>query len=202
MSLADTLDQLKELDFNDLDFERIGTWPIAGRIFIWIMVFILVLVGAYFFKVNDLNASLNREIAKETQLRTTFNNRAYEAANLDAYRNQMMEMEEAFGALLSQLPKDSEVPGLLEDITERGNAAGLEIKGIDLQEEVIKEFYVELPISINVVGGYHQLGSFVSGVASLPRIVTLHNYSIDKNDRGALLEMKILAKTYRYKPQE
>ncbi|MCE2027648.1 type 4a pilus biogenesis protein PilO [Sessilibacter corallicola] len=202
MSLADTLDQLKELDFNDLDFERIGTWPIAGRIFIWIMVFILILVGAYFFKVKDLNASLNREVAKETQLRTTFNNRAYEAANLDAYRNQMMEMEEAFGALLSQLPKDSEVPGLLEDITERGNAAGLEIKGIDLQEEVIKEFYVELPISINVVGGYHQLGSFVSGVASLPRIVTLHNYSIDKNDRGALLEMKILAKTYRYKPQE
>ncbi len=202
MSLADTLDQLKELDFNDLDFERIGTWPIAGRIFIWIMVFILILVGAYFFKVNDLNASLSREIAKETQLRATFNNRAYEAANLDAYRNQMMEMEEAFGALLSQLPKDSEVPGLLEDITERGNAAGLEIKGIDLQEEVIKEFYVELPISINVVGGYHQLGSFVSGVASLPRIVTLHNYSIDKNDRGALLEMKILAKTYRYKPQE
>jgi type IV pilus assembly protein PilO len=202
MSLADTLDQLKELDFNDLDFERIGTWPIAGRVFIWIMVFILILVGAYFFAVKDLNANLNREISKETQLRSTFNTRAYEAANLDAYRNQMMEMEESFDAILSQLPKDSEVPGLLEDITERGDAAGLEIKAIDLEEEVVKEFYVELPISINVIGGYHQLGSFVSGVSSLPRIVTLHDYSIDKDDRGALLEMQILAKTYRYKPQE
>jgi type IV pilus assembly protein PilO len=114
----------------------------------------------------------------------------------------MMEMEESFDAILSQLPKDSEVPGLLEDITERGDAAGLEIKAIDLEEEVVKEFYVELPISINVIGGYHQLGSFVSGVSSLPRIVTLHDYSIDKDDRGALLEMQILAKTYRYKPQE
>ncbi|GAB2188586.1 type 4a pilus biogenesis protein PilO [Sessilibacter sp. MAH1] len=203
MSLADTLDQLKEFDFNDLDFERIGTWPIAGRIFIWILAFALILAGAYFFKVKDLNQSLNAESAKEVQLRKTFATRAFEAANLEVYRNQMIEMEESFSALLSQLPKEAEVPGLLEDITERGNSTGLQIKSIELEAEVVKDFYVELPISIKVTGGYHQFGAFVSGVAALPRIVTLHDYKIEKGkDQPTLFDMEILAKTYRYKPQE
>ena len=153
------------------------------------------------FKVKDLNMDLERVQKKEQELRTTFNKRAHEAANLDAYRAQMEEMSQAFGAMLNQLPKESEVPGLLEDITDRGASAGLEIKSIKLQKEIVKEFYVELPISIHVIGSYHQLGAFVSGVAGLPRIVTLHNYTIKKAERGAL-DMTIQAKTYRYKPQE
>jgi len=201
MALSDTFDQLKEIDFNDLDFDRIGTWPLAGRIFIWILVFALILGGVYMLKVKDLNLQFEKVAKEEQTLRETFNKRAHEAANLEAYRAQMEEMKEAFGAMLGQLPKESEVPGLLEDITDRGATAGLEIKSIKLEKEVVKEFYVELPISIHVVGSYHQLGAFVSGVAGLPRIVTLHDYTIKKAERGAL-DMTIQAKTYRYKPQE
>lgn len=201
MAMSDTLDQLREFDFNDLDFERIGTWPLPGRLFIWILAFVLIVGGVYMLKVKDLNADLARSEKKEQELRQTFNKRAHEAANLDAYRAQMEEMNQAFGAMLNQLPKESEVPGLLEDITDRGASAGLEIKSIQLEKEIVKEFYVELPISIHVVGSYHQLGSFVSGVAGLPRIVTLHDYTIKKAERGSL-DMTIQAKTYRYKPQE
>ncbi|GLS24500.1 type 4a pilus biogenesis protein PilO [Marinibactrum halimedae] len=204
MSLADAVEQLQNFDINDLDFERIGTWPILAKVVIWILAFALILTAAYFLKVKELNETLEREVRTEQQLRDKFKKRAFEAANLQAYRDQMREMEEAFGAMLSQLPKDSEVPGLLEDITERGSTAGLAIKSIQLETEVVREFYVELPISISVEGGYHQLGTFVSGVSGLPRIVTLHNYSIQSSSKGAgpLLQMSIQAKTYRYKPQE
>ena len=203
MSLQESLDQLKEFDFNDLDFERIGSWPLMGRAFVFFLAFVLVLGGFYFFKVKDLNVQLESLVSKEQSLKKTFNSRAHEAANLEAYRAQMIEMRESFGAMLSQLPKESEVPGLLEDITDRGAAAGLQFELIDLQKEATREFYVELPIKIKVVGNYHQLGTFVSGVSSLPRIVTLHDFDVNeiKETRGTLT-MEIGAKTYRYKPQE
>ena len=116
---------------------------------------------------------------------------------------QMVEMEESFGALISQLPSDTEVPGLLEDITNKGLLNGLEISSIDLQPEVAREFYVELPIAISARGSYHDLGAFISGMAGLPRIVTLHDFTIraDK-DGGSALGMSITAKTYRYKDGE
>ncbi len=112
----------------------------------------------------------------------------------------MVELDETFGALLQQLPKDTEVPGLLEDITEVAYGSGLSMKSISLQPEKTTEYYVELPIRIDVIGDYHDFGSFVSGVASLPRIVTLHDYTI-KETEGALLNMVIEAKTYRYKTE-
>ncbi len=116
----------------------------------------------------------------------------------------MVEMEESFGALISQLPSDTEVPGLLEDITNKGLLNGLEIASIDLQDEVSKEFYVELPIAIEASGSYHDLGAFISGMAGLPRIVTLHDFSIDipKDGDSTKLEMSIVAKTYRYKDED
>ena len=112
----------------------------------------------------------------------------------------MIELDETFGALLKQLPKDTEVPGLLEDITEVAYGSGLSMKSISLEPEKVSEFYVELPIRIDVAGDYHDFGSFVSGVASLPRIVTLHDYSIQQSD-AAPLNMVIEAKTYRYKAE-
>lgn len=199
MSLSESLEKLNNLDLNDLDFERIGSWPLSGRIFIWLVTIVLIVFAGYYFQVKSLNESLNQDKAKEATLRKTFEKKAFEAANLDHYRQQMEEIKIAFGAMLSQLPKDSEVPGLLEDITERGASAGLNIKSIQLQQEVSREFYVELPISVRVIGSYHQLGTFVSGVAGLPRIVTLHDYTIKKLKDG-MLEMNIEAKTYRYKP--
>jgi type IV pilus assembly protein PilO len=112
----------------------------------------------------------------------------------------MKEMEESFGALVSQLPTDTEVPGLLEDITNKGVESGLEIKSIQLQAEQAKEFYIELPISIEVTGTYHDFGTFVSGIAALPRIVTLHDFKMTADPKTpGVLSMSIAAKTYRYK---
>jgi type IV pilus assembly protein PilO len=139
-------------------------------------------------------------VAKEAELLQQYQSKAFLAANLEAYRLQMIELDETFGALLEQLPKDTEVPGLLEDITEVAYGSGLSMKSISLEPEKVSEFYVELPIRIDVTGDYHDFGSFVSGVASLPRIVTLHDYSIKESD-GSLLNMVIEAKTYRYKAE-
>src|SRR5690606_41914533 len=116
--------------------------------------------------------------AKETQLKQQYESKAFQVANLPAYKLQMVEMEESFGALLKQLPTDTEVPGLLEDISATGTGTGLEIQSITLRPEVSREFYVELPLEVKVRGGYHELATFVSGVAGVPRIVTPHDFSI------------------------
>jgi type IV pilus assembly protein PilO len=139
---------------------------------------------------------------EEAELKQEFEKKAFQAANLDAYRRQMVEMQESFGALVSQLPSDTEVPGLLEDITNKGLLNGLEISSIDLQLEKAEEFYVELPISIVATGSYHDLGAFISGMAGLPRIVTLHDFNISASSENTnRLSMNIIAKTYRYKDE-
>ena len=142
----------------------------------------------------------SQQRAQEETLKQQFSTKAFQAANLEAYKAQMAEMETSFGALLRQLPSDTEVPGLLEDITRTGLGSGLEFEEIKLQPEVAQQFYIELPINIKVVGGYHDLATFVSGVASLPRIVTLHDFEIktEKNEATSKLRMNIVAKTYRY----
>ena len=161
---------------------------------------IVILILGYFVKVQDLRQQYQAAASKETVLLDQYGTKAFQAANLEAYRVQMIELDVTFGALLKQLPKDTEVPGLLEDITEVAYGSGLSMKAISLQPEQVSEFYVELPIKIDVTGDYHDFGSFVSGVAALPRIVTLHNYSIKQADSG-LLNMVIEAKTYRYKAE-
>ena len=202
MAFQDAIKDLKELDVNNLDLESIGTWPILAKAIIWAVVFIGVVVGGYFQLVAPLRVELAQVTAKEAELREEFKRKAFKAANLAAYRKQMIEMEETFGALLSQLPTDTEVPGLLEDITEEGVSNGLEITSIKLQPEVKKEFYIELPISIEVKGPYHDLAAFVSGIASLPRIVTLHDFKIGDAKGVVDLSMSITAKTYRYRDPE
>ncbi len=202
MALQDVIDQLNDFDINDIDWTRMGVWPLAGKVAFCLILTIVILVGNYFFVVQDLNKMLDRVAGKEEQLKQSFKVKAYQAANLDAYRAQMNEMEKSFGALVSQLPSDTEVPGLLEDIDEKGAESGLTIASISLEPEKTAEFYVELPISVNVSGTYHDLGNFVSGIAGMPRIVTLHDYEITKAESGGLLDMTITAKTYRYKSQE
>lgn len=203
MALEDTLRSLREFDFGDLDFDNVGSWPMAVKVLIWVVLLVAVLLIGYYQHIQDLQETLTREQSQETKLKTEFEKKAFQAANLDAYRQQMAEMEESFGALVSQLPSDTEVPGLLEDITNKGLLNGLDIRSINLQKERSREFYVELPISISAVGSYHDLGAFISGMASLPRIVTLHDFDISMKDRNAnRLNMSIIAKTYRYKDDE
>ena len=202
MALNDSLQQLKNLDLAELDVESIGVWPLPVRAFLLIVAFCLVLVGVYYFHIKDLGAKLNTAQTQEVELKRTFEKKAFQAANLDVYRQQMVDVEKLFGALLAQLPSDTEVPGLLEDITELGNGASLNITSITLQPERATEFYIELPIKIVAEGAYHDVGAFVSGIAGLPRIVTLHNYSLTSNDENGMQEFEIEARTYRYKAQE
>ena len=203
MDLRELIDEL-----NSLDFENVGGWPAPIKFGAAIIVLALVLALGYFFVIKDLNASLEQQRGEEKTLLQSYEKKAFEAHNLDQFRAQLAEMEQTFGALLKQLPKDTEVPGLLEDITHTGLGSGLEFEEIALKSELEKEFYAELPIDIKVVGDYHGFGSFVSGVAALPRIVTLHDFVIawpQDNEKElkalGLLKMDITAKTYRYSSQ-
>lgn len=200
MALADSLKALNEFDLSDLDFDNLGSWPLAVKVIVAVLLFILVVVGGYYYHIEALQKQLESRQAEELDLRRDFEKKAFEAANLEAYKLQMVEMEESFGALVSQLPSDTEVPGLLEDITGKGELNGLAISTIDLLAEVPQEFYVELPIQIVAVGSYHDLGAFISGMAGLPRIVTLHDFNIKSPGSNTnMLQMNILAKTYRYR---
>jgi len=200
MSLNDSLESLRQIDLSDLDFNNVGSWPAAVKFIAGVLLLVAVAALGYNFHLKDLQIQLESKQAEEIALKEQFSSKAFQAANLDAYKEQMQEMEVSFGALLKQLPSDTEVPGLLEDITRTGLGSGLEFEEIKLLPEAAQQFYIELPIQITVVGAYHDLATFVSGVASLPRIVTLHDFDlVPANDSGSSkLRMSILAKTYRY----
>jgi len=200
VAFEDTMRSLREFDFASLDFDNVGSWPVPIKVAIWVLLLVAVLAAGYYYHIEELQVQLAKVEAQEVELRKDFEKKAFQAANLEAYRQQMVEMEESFGALVSQLPSDTEVPGLLEDITNKGLLNGLEISSIDLQKETAREFYVELPIAISATGSYHDLGAFISGMAGLPRIVTLHDFTItSKGNDANHLNMNIIAKTYRYK---
>ncbi len=200
MSLADSLQSLRKIDVADLDLNNLGSWPAPVKFITGVILLAVVLALGYYLHLQDMQVQLEQQQAQETTLKQQFSSKAFQAANLEAYKEQMAEMETSFGALLRQLPSDTEVPGLLEDITRAGLGSGLEFEEIKLQPEVAQQFYIELPINIKVIGGYHDLATFVSGVSSLPRIVTLHDFEIksEKNDSASKLRMSIVAKTYRY----
>ena len=190
--------RLNEIDFNELDFENIGDWPQVLKVIICVISFIIVCALGYQLHLTDLQGRYERASAREGELKEQLRVKAFQAASLEAYKKQMAEMEEHFGALVRQLPEDTEVPGLLDDITFTARGAGLQVEHIRLQPEIANEFYIELPIKILVKGSYHDFGNFVSGTAALSRIVTLHDLSIKPQNDGSKLTMDILAKTYRY----
>lgn len=201
MDIQAIIEEIKNIDPTEIRLDNIGRWPLIVRILMCLAAFIAVIAVYYYLVVSKSNALLETTIAKETELRQTFENRSYEAANLEAYRDQREELDERLQTLIGQLPKDTEVPGLLEDITETGLSSGLAIDSIQLQDEQSHDYYVELPISISASGGYHDFATFVSGVSGLPRIVTLHDFEISKNG-SSMLNLSITAKTYRYKEPE
>jgi type IV pilus assembly protein PilO len=200
MSFSESLESMRKIDLADLDFNNAGSWPAPIKVVAGILILVGVLVAGYKFHLEDIQLQLDQQQAEEISLKEQFSTKAFQAANLDAYKQQMQEMEVSFGALLRQLPSDTEVPGLLEDITRTGLASGLEFSEIKLLPEVQQQFYIELPIQIVVEGGYHDLATFVSGVSSLPRIVTLHDFEVTpvNKDEPSRLRMSVLAKTYRY----
>lgn len=198
--LQKLIDQLRNLDPNDP-----GRWPIAARIATVVLLFMIVTAGGYYFFVwKEQRPVLLEEREKESQLMESLSVKARRAANLEAYRQQLAEMEKSFGAMLRQLPNKTEVPNLLVDISQTGLAAGLEEKLFQPQDENKKDFYAELPIKIRLTGGYHEMGKFASGIAALPRIVTLHDIEITPVGAAepSELTLEVTAKTYRYLDDE
>ena len=193
------IEQLRSLDPRD-----VGRWPLTVRAFFVALIFVVCAgLAWYLFVWNDDRPILQKAEADELDLRSQFENKQQRAANLDAYKAQLGEMERSFGAMLRQLPGKTEVPNLLVDISQTGLAAGLQEKLFQPAGEQSKGFYAELPIKIRLVGSYHEFGTFVSGIAALPRIVTLHDIQIApvaENKAGAYdnLTMDVTAKTYRY----
>jgi len=194
-------EQLRQLDPNDP-----GRWPLAFRLGAIGFIFaIAALLSAYFIAYQDQQPILDQAKAKEQQLLETLQQKASKAANLDAYKAQLKEMERSFGAMLRQLPNKTEVPNLLVDISQTGLAAGLDEKLFQPSPEIKRDFYAELPIKIRLTGSYHSIGAFVSGLAALPRIVTMHDVQIEPASSKGIsdqLQLDLTAKTYRYLDDE
>jgi type IV pilus assembly protein PilO len=202
--LNELLEQLRNLDPNDP-----GRWPLGVRVGTVVLLFVFAAAAGYWYFVwKAKRPELLEARAKETELWGTLESKARKAANLQAYKDQLAEMENSFGAMLRQLPNKTEVPNLLVDISQTGLAAGLEEKLFQPQGENRKDFYAELPITIRLTGNYHEMGNFASGIAALPRIVTLHDIEIVPAGRDARdaapgdLTLNVTAKTYRYLDEE
>jgi type IV pilus assembly protein PilO len=194
---------LSEIDINDLDIEdlkKIGGAPLPVKIAIIVTLCIALIVAGYFLDTTTQIAELDKAVAEEQLLRTVFTGKQAKAANLEAYKQQLDEMRTSFGTLLRQLPNETEIETLLTDISQTGISAGLEIdyfKPVGLRP---KEFYSEYPIKLKVTGRYHEFAEFISGVAALPRIVTVQDISISPSDPkgGVKLTMELTAITYQY----
>ncbi|MCO7224478.1 type 4a pilus biogenesis protein PilO [Pleionea sp. CnH1-48] len=199
------MSSLNDFDVNNLDFNNMGSWPLPVKVLTGAIVFGLVILLGYQFFISDDEDTLAREVRKEAQLKQEYEQKYEKAVHLEAYIEQMKSIQSSFKTLLKQLPRSSEVAGLVDEVTYAANGAGLEVKSMKLKEEQDRDIYIEKPIEISVTGSYHQLAEFVSRVSNLPRIVTLHNFEITVTDKevfGApnekMLVMNVTAKTYRY----
>jgi type IV pilus assembly protein PilO len=189
--------------FDDLELENIGQWPAAAKLLLAIFLAVVITFLGYIGLISDQIKTLERAFTEEQTLKQSYQTKYHIAANLDLFRAQMVEAEDTFANQLRSLPNSHEIPGLLDDITFVGTTSGLDFIKLEWQPEISKEIYIELPIDIEVIGPYHSFGQFVSKIAGLPRIVTLHDFkiSIPQNDDIDTLNLKLQAKTYRYQEE-
>lgn len=185
--------KLKEI--NDLDFEQVATWPFEVKSLVAAFVVVFGLLGGYYLLVKDKLPVLEDAQNKELTLKQTYQGKYRIAVNLAAYEEQLSRLQSDFSSMLKSLPTSNETPGLLDDITLVGTSAGLTFRLLNWQREIPKEFYSELPIEMEVFGGYHNFGQFASEIAGLPRIVTVHDFEVTQE--GNTLKLKVQAKTYR-----
>jgi type IV pilus assembly protein PilO len=196
------MSSLSDFDINEIDFNNMGDWPLPVKAIFLLVVAAAVFAAVYFLDTEPQLKALAEVEKKEPGFKTEFERQWDKAVNLEKYRTQMSEMQETFGQLLRQLPKDTEVDGLLEDLSYSITTSNLVEKSIRLENENKLDFYSELPIKIEVEGDFHALGDFISEVSALPRIVTLHNFQISSTGKVGRLKMTIDAKTYRYEADE
>ena len=187
-------------ELNNLDFSNLGNWPSAAKAALMVLLAVLIGGAWYYFDTMDQFAMLERYQKEEGALKSEFLVKQDKVLNLEIYKQQLEEMKLDFAEMLRQLPDKSEIAALLVDVSQTGLAAGLEFELFQPLSELEKDFYVELPIKIKVIGDYHEFGGFVSGLAALPRIITMHDVKITKVKAGdgANLLMEATAKTYRY----
>jgi type IV pilus assembly protein PilO len=192
---------MKLEDFDNIDLKNAGNLPVPVKAVILGVLFVILVAAGYWFFWAPTLEKLNQEKAKELELREVFMTKKKQAVKLDEYKRQMVEIERIFGALLKQLPDKSQMDGLLTDINQAGLARGLEFELFKPSQETISEFYAEMPISIKIVGNYHDLGDFAADISRLSRIVTLNDLKIasqTKDSKDGKLVMEAIAKTYRY----
>ncbi len=194
--MALTFDDIRNIDLND-----VSGWPRSVKVAAAVLICILILAAGYWFIIKDQLAELEKVERAEVALREEFRNKKALAVNLEAYKQQMVEMQERFGVMLRQLPNRTEVPELLIDITQTGLGRGLQFDLFQPRNKRVADFYAELPVNIKVRGTYHQLGEFVSDVAALPRIVTIDDLVLSP-EGGQVLSMSAVAKTYHYLDEE
>lgn len=188
-----TLDELRQLNPKD-----IGSWPVLPKILALLLLLAGIMVAGWFLDWTHQLDELNAAREKEAELRTKFLAKKEQAINLDAYRKQLADIEQSFGAMLKQLPNKSEMEALLSDINQAGLGRGLQFELFKpAAQEVMSDFYAELPITLKVSGNYHDLGAFTSDVAQLSRIVTLNNLGLGTDKDGKLV-MDATARTFRY----
>lgn len=186
--------------FDGLELDNIGQWPKAAKIVLSIFLVILVLGLGYVLMISDQIKQLERVTLEESTLKQQYQAKYHIAANLELFEQQMIEAEAMFANQLKSLPESHETPGLLDDITFVGTTTGLDFVKLNWQPEIEQEIYIELPIDIEVIGSYHEFGQFVSRIAGLPRIVTLHDFDINlQKQASGDLKLKLQAKTYRYR---
>lgn len=186
-------------ELNELDFSNVGNWPPLAKAILVAVLVAAVVFAVFWFDTRHQQQQLEKLQKEEQTLKDTVKVKAARAASLDEYRQQLEEMRQSFGEMRRQLPSKTEVAALLVDISQTGLASGLEFELFQPQPEIVKDFYAELPIKIRVTGNYHEFGNFVSGVAALPRIVTLHDITLQpKGTKSDELVMTATAKTYRY----
>lgn len=192
---------MKLEDFNNIDLKSIGTLPLSVKAVLLGFLAVIIVAAGYWFMWSPAIDELDQSVAKEKELRDVFVLKKSQAVKIEAYRQQMVEIEKTFGALLKQLPDKSEMDGLLTDINQAGLGRGLEFELFKPGQETVADFYAEMPIQIKVLGSYHDLGAFATDVSKLPRIVTLNNIYIQPITRDAKdgrLVLEATAKTYRY----
>ena len=195
------LKSLNDIDWNELELDNIGDWPVAVKAIVCVIAAALVLFFSYKLLDADEITSYEQAQQKESELRSTYRTKYAVASRLEIYKQQMQEMEEKFSQLLKKLPTSNETPGLLDDLSYVGTTSGLTFVKIGWLPEIKKEFYTELPIKIEVEGSYHEFGEFVGKVAQLPRIISLHDFEIEATGDDQLV-FSVVAKTYRYEGAE
>lgn len=196
--MLDSLNELRLIDFTGLSIRQIGVWPISLRISLLLMVVVVILLCGEFCALEDLRKQHQVAVRNESALLQSYKMKAVQMANLATYRQQSVDLMHTFAAIDTQIPESIDMPSLLEDITKVAYSSGLSVKAIELKQEKVNELYIEMPIRLEVTGNYHAFGSFVSGIAALSRIVTLHDFTLERNNELSL-NMILEARAYRYR---